>query len=411
MYIDLYQEFDEVLKEPLNKAQEDIWKNLLKKTYENKYTKLGQLLRDIENGESYLYSLCYKQSDVFTFFKNSQKIEKTLPEIRGISWEQVYIWLKNREVIKKEELSWINFLQSLNDKDWNECGQLLREIDKDESDIIGFSYNLLNGKNIFQFYTNSETKTCIPPQLSEIDLVGIGEFARSRLENRGMKNHFRSLLKVLDNADYEELSQLLRDTEEGQGELIDYEPNKKIVTDFVFSKNSEEIKVSLPQLRGVDWKEIDKWIDKKHPYFGIHKWLRDNIESANATTPISLGFPDNKYMLGTYNAFNMVKNYNKRSKSGNPMSIEEIMEDLTKSEPLIWTDKSIKEFSEFLKTGGLLPLEKVNVIENLLQQARLHPLESMNQDMLEFLKSFEQYKPLDITKESAEELLEFLRRQ
>lgn len=390
-----------------------MWKDLLHKLEEKKNdencAKLSQLLRDLENGRSCLDSRLSEKRDIFTFFRNSEKTEKSLPQMNGGSWEQFYNWIKNKAVIKKDEISWKASLRSLKDKGFNGWVQLLSEIGTNESDITDCGIGVQGDEEFFWFQRGSEIEVYTLPQSIKVDLKKIQELAYRRLQNRMMSNNFRSLLRSLDDAGYTELSQLLRDTKEGRSELISYEQGKKVITGFVFSKDSEKIEIALPELDGVDWEKIDRFMDEKHPDFEKYKMINNLL---NRATNVAFGFGNEEHLLGVYNAFKMFKktDYEQILKDGNSLSIKDVMKELTKSE-LIWPLESIKEFSDFLKSEELLSSKVIEGIEKHLIYPLLCSLESMNQEQIENLKELERYKPIGITEKSAEKLLEFLRRQ
>jgi len=308
-------------------------------------------LNDWKLGETYLIN------DLKIMFSELKKHDKmkiyidSFPELNKILDPKGKFLDKDKKNLLKK------LFQNLNDQGYAELSQLLQDVEKGKVELLNFGYSAILNKFIFRKDSEEIEETL--PRLDGIDWEKIYEIARSiSIFHRTSKENgalWDNLIRILDDRGYRSLSQLLHGIEEGKNVVGGQSyASSDVVNCFTFLKGSEEKKVMLPQLDGIDWKEIYNLLNDS--YMKIYSFFGNKIQSALDLKQKNDEIDLETHILGEYNAFRLIKEkgYFETLEDGKSLPIEEVMEELTKpAKPLNLTEESVEEFFEFLKTGKL----------------------------------------------------------
>ena len=172
---------------------------------------------------------------------------------------------------------------------------------------------------------------------------------------REKKPLWDNLLDTLDSNGYEDLSCCLRDIDNGKRKLLAVSCIDG--TEFFWFSgilpDMSEVEIPLPKLDGINWKEIKYIAYNKTWQFDrvIPSFLDEIRQGIDQNKKINTRNLDN-HTEGKYNSFRLIKEkgYLDMLEKGESLPIEEIMQELTKqAEPLNLTKESVDEFLEFLK--------------------------------------------------------------
>ncbi|MBO7537210.1 MAG: hypothetical protein J6T29_02615 [Alphaproteobacteria bacterium] len=236
-----------------------------------------------------------------------------------------------------KENKWRDFLQKL-DGNYPELSPLFCGIAKGESDISS-GYHTIVKEEITFFKDHKNIKLTLP-NIYGISWNEVMEFVCGELENDAIQHKVNQLLKILDNNGYTRLSSLLRDTKKRKSKIVDYKPSKDVLTHFIFCKGLEKIKVELPQ-DGTNWNEIRDLAFGKSLYYQTALIFNQIIRAALYSLKKNEVIPLDRYILGTFKAFNMIKKLDS-------LKLGEVMKELTEPTKSSITEKYAEEFMEFL---------------------------------------------------------------